>query len=1052
MAPATPRVNMFQRVLLTLIWVLVTAIPAAASEDASRWTGFSDPLFTHHTEAETASGTSIAQDGSQFIWVGTQNGLARWDGYHFRRYPGDLQTPGALPDGFILALYVDDQGRLWVGTSAGGLARYDADRDAFIVTSSSSGLSDPAVSAITGDGKGGLWIGTGVGLDHMDARGVVQRAPTDPAHAYGLPEGSVNAILIDHDGTLWVGTPHGLWRKTAGSTAAFTCLPLGTEEGAAPTITQLYRDSANRLWVATRGQGAFIIEGGNSRAVHESGAVSTLESDRVTSIMEAKPGEAWLATYGGGIVVVDAQSGSTHRIRHYGDTPLSLYDNFVYALYRDRSGLIWVSTIAATSQHDPLQQGVVTLFGATGRQDGISGKKVFVLAPMPDGHVWLGVDGGIDIIDPVLGRLGQIVPDPSHPESALPKGRVQAIAVSGDSGAIYIATQQGLYRTDISGRHMVRINVPDRSPTAAIRELCLVGDVLWLGGEFDGLWALDLHVPDKPVVRLHETGAQLGDPRIASIDRGAGNTLWVGTRKGLARVDTVSGEIERVPVDAADPSQLPGGFVSSTLTDHSGRLWVASFGAGVQVLERRDADGRWHFRRFGLREGLPHLGVDKLLEDAHGDIWASTDDGLAVIDGKTFEIRSLQVPEGVGLRTFFTSSGAATAVGEMLFGGEGGLVVVRPELVTRWEYSPPVVVTDVSAGSSRLPVGGFNRIGGSTRRLDISPDDHRLKVEFSALDYSAPGRNRYAYRLQGFDPDWIPTEPSSRVASYTNLPPGNYTLQLRGSNRNGTWAPPLEMPIHVLPLWYQTLAFRVAAILCALGLVAALVQARTAYLRRRQYELQSLVTERTAELEQRSQQLRESQLQLERIAYVDPLTGLSNRRLFEKELRHGVAMVARGGGCLTLLLIDLDGFKKINDQLGHDAGDALLVETALRLTHSVRETDRVARLGGDEFAIVLTGACELATVEVICRRILTSISAPFTYRDATLQVSASIGSVQCPSQGTATETLYKAADVALYEAKRSGRNTWRWSGQTGVEQRNAAAAGLVAATDEVVRP
>jgi diguanylate cyclase (GGDEF)-like protein len=696
----------------------------------------------------------------------------------------------------------------------------------------------------------------------------------------------------------------------------------------------------------------------------------------------------------------------------------------------------------------------VTLFGATGRPDGISGKKVFVLAPMPDGHVWSGVDGGIDIIDPVLGRLGQIVPDPSHPESALPKGRVQAIAIAADSTVVYIATQQGLYRTDISGRHMVRVNVPDRSPTAAIRELCLVGDVLWFGGEFDGLWALDLHVPDKPVVRLHETGAQLGDPRIASIDRGAGNTLWVGTRKGLARVDMASGEIERVPVDATDPSQLPGGFVSSTLTDHRGRLWVASFGAGVQVLERRDADGRWHFRRFGLREGLPHLGVDKLLEDAHGDIWASTDDGLAVIDGKTFAIRSLQVPEGVGLRTFFTSSGAATAAGEMLFGGEGGLVVVRPELVTSWEYSPPVVVTDVSAGSSRLPVGGFNKIGGSATRLEISPDDHRLRVEFSALDYSAPGRNHYAYRLQGFDPDWIPTEPSSRVASYTNLPPGNYTLQLRGSNRNGTWAPPLEMPIHVLPLWYQTLAFRVAAILCALVLVAALVQARTAYLRRRQRELQTLVTERTAELEQRSQQLRESQLQLERIAYVDPLTGLSNRRLFEKELRHGVAMVARGGGCLTLLLIDLDGFKKINDQLGHDAGDALLVETALRLTHSVRETDHVARLGGDEFAIVLTGACELATVEVICRRILTSISAPFTYKDATLQVSASIGSVQCPSQGTATETLYKAADVALYEAKRSGRNTWRWSGQTGVEQRAAAAAaaGVVDAADEVVRP
>jgi diguanylate cyclase (GGDEF)-like protein len=1039
---------MFQRTLLTVIWILATAVPTAASAETPRWTGFSDPLFTHHTDAETASGTAIAQDGSQFIWVGTQNGLARWDGYHFRRYPGDLQTPGALPDGFILTLYVDDRGRLWAGTSAGGLARYDAERDAFVVTSSSSGLSDPAVAAIAGDGNGGLWIGTGVGLDHMDARGIVQRAPADPAHAYRLPEGSINAILSDHDGTLWVGTPHGLWRRAAGTTAAFTFLPLGTAEDAAPTITQLFQDSANRVWVATRGHGAFVIEGGKARAVHESGTVSTLESDRVTSIMEATPGEMWLATYGGGIVVVDARSGLTHRIRHYGDTPLSLYDNFVYALYRDRSGLIWVSTIAATSQTDPLQQGVVTLFGATGRQDGVSGKKVFVVSPMPDGRIWLGVDGGIDIVDPTLGRLGQIVPDQAHPESALPKGRIQAIAIAG-GGDVYIATQQGLYRTDSSGRRLARVNVPDRSPTAAIRELCFVGDVLWLGGEFDGLWALDLRAPDKPVVRMHESGTRLGDPRIASIDRGVDNTLWVGTRKGLARVDTVSGEIERVPVDASDPSQLPGGFVSSTLTDRRGRLWVASFGAGVQVLERRDADGHWHFRRFGLREGLPHLGVDKLLQDARGDIWAATDDGLAVIDGESFAIRALQVPEGVGLRTFFTSSGAATPSGEMLFGGEGGLVVVRPERVTRWDYRPPVVVTDVSAGSSMVPVGGFNRNRGALTPLEIPRDNHRLKVEFSALDYSAPDRNRYAYRLQGFDADWIATAPSSRVASYTNLPPGDYTLQLRGSNRNGTWSPSLEMPIRVLPLWYQTLTFRVAVILIALGLVASLVQARTAYLRRRQRELQVLVAERTAELEQRSQQLRESQLQLERIAYVDPLTGLSNRRLFEKELRHGIAMVVRGGGCLTLLLLDLDGFKKVNDQFGHDAGDALLVETALRLTHSVRETDHVARLGGDEFAIVLTGAGELAAVEIICRRILSSIAAPCSYKDVTLQVSASIGSVQCPTQGTETETLYKAADVALYEAKRSGRNTWRWSGQTVLEQHAAAA---VAATDEVIRP
>lgn len=1039
--PPTVRENWSLCALLALGWLFFTVPPSHADAPTARWAGLAETLFTHHPDPETASGTAIAQDGTGFIWLASQGGLTRYDGYHFRHYDADPQTPGSLPDSFLLALYVDDLGRLWIGTSAGGLARYDADHDNFVVISSANGLSDPAVAAIAGDGNGGLWLGTGAGLDHMDSRGIVHRAPNDPAHAYGLPEGGITAVLTDRAGTLWVGSPHGLWRRprgSRGSQAAFSPVPLGTVDDSRPGVTRLFQDSADRIWVGTRAHGAFVVAGGVAHVVHESGPGATLESDRVTTIAEAAPGEVWIGTYGAGIVAVEAQSGSTHRIRHHADTPTSLYDDYVYALYRDRSGLIWISSIAATSQHDPREPGVFTLFGGTGRPEGISGKKVFVVTPMPDGRIWLGVNGGIDIIDPVLGRVGQILQDPTHPGSALPKGRAQAIAVG--ANVVYIATQQGLYRSDRNGQHITLMSVPGRGPTSAVRDLCLVDDVLWIGGDEDGLWAVDVHAIDKPVVRLHFDGTQLGDARVASIDRGAGTAIWVGTRKNLARVDAISGSIERVPVDPADPTQLLGGFVSSTLTDHRGRLWVASFGYGVQVLERRDADGRWHFRRFGLRDGLPHLGVDKLLEDRFGNIWASTDNGIAVIDGRSFEIRTLQFPQGVGVRTFFTSAGAATAEGEMLFGGEGGLVVVQPGRVIHWDYRPPIVITGVRVGSRSLPVGPFNQ-GLNSLPLEIAPDSRRLRVEFSSLDYSATELNRYAYRLKGFDPDWIPAEALSRAATYTNVPPGKYTLQLRGSNRDGVWSPPLELSVRVLPAWYESLWFRVAMALGALLLIGALVQARTAYLYRRQRELQSLVTERTAELEQRSLELRESQRQLEQIAYADPLTGLSNRRLFEDEMRKRIKLIAREGGCFTLLLIDLDGFKRINDTLGHDAGDELLKVTAARLTQALRETDQVARLGGDEFAIVLTGTCELLSVEIVCRRILKSLAEPVVFKDKIMRVSASIGSSKCPSQGNAVDSLYKAADVALYEAKHSGRNTWRWYKPPSSAEPGAAAGG-----------
>ena len=1024
--------------LVALIGLTSTAIVAAPRGDETRWTRISDTLFTHHTAPEAGAGTAVAQDASGFLWIGTQGGLARWDGYRFRRYTAAAETAGSLPDSFILALHVDDRGRLWIGTSAGGLARYDAARDQFVVAAGPLDLNDASVSAIVGDGQGGLWIGTGAGLDHLDARGVLQRGAATADQTPGLPNDVVQALLTDRTGALWVGTRHGLWLRKRGD-AKFSAVPLSTPEGTAPAVTRIYEDSAGRIWIGARPHGAFVIDAGGTRAIRESGVASTLQSDGVMSIVEASPGVVWLGTDGGGIVVVDTANGLTKRLRHYADMPTSLSDDDIWALYRDRSGLLWVATSTATSQHDPQQQTVLSLLGGTGRSNGISQSNVYCVLPRPDGRVWLSVGGGIDIIDPIQGRVGQLLPDASRPHTALPKGRVQAL-VAGSNGDVFVATLQGLYLSDARGSRVERLNVPGRSPTAAIRALSFDSGILWLGGVLDGLWKLDAHSAEGLTVLSHEAGYRLGDARITTIQRGKDTSLWVGTRRGLAHVDTVTGAIERAPVDVADPTQLPGGFVSSTLLDRNGRLWVSSFGVGIQVLERRDERGHWRFHRLGLREGLPHVGVDKLLEDVHGNIWASTDNGLAFIDGKSFAMRTLQWPEGVSIRSFWTNSGATTASGELLFGGAGGLAVVRPDHMTQWKFNAPVVVSDVRTGSKSLPVDRFNHVTSASIPLMISHKDRSLRVEFSALDYSAPGRNRYGYRLQGFDADWIVADTDTRLAAYTNLPPGNFTLELRGSNREGAWSRPLLMPIRVLPAWYQTLWFRSVGALGTLGLIIALMQARTVFLRRRQRELKTLIAERTAELEQRGEELRESQRQLQHIAYSDPLTDLPNRRHFDDELRRRVELALRRGGVFTLLLIDLDGFKLINDTLGHDAGDAMLVATAVRMNHAVRAADFVARLGGDEFAVILTQTGELEVIEAICRRIVTNLAEPVAFKESTMQVTASMGSALCPSQGATADELYKAADVALYDAKNSGRNTWRWHGSSTTTQLNRALA------------
>lgn len=1002
--------------LLAALWLL-TSLPAMAAT-GTRWIPHADAVFTRITTPDLRDANALAQDGQGLMWIGTQAGLARWDGYRLRSYASDPQNPAALHDNFIQALQTDVHGRLWIGTVAGGLARYDPEHDSFVnVDGPRNGPTSRHVWTIGAAVDGGLWIGTSAGLDHLDVNsGVRNHVPIGRSAAL-----AVKAVVEGPEGELWVGTDEGLLRRAPGATA-FVGVPLGAIPGDEPRVVQLIRDGGGRLWIGTDANGAFSVEPGGSKAhrVRETTAASRLASENIRTIAEVAPGEVWLGTGGGGIVVVDTHNGgATRRMRNHLALPNSLADDDISLIFRDRSGVIWVATTMAVNVHDGRDHGIQTLFGSTTGNRPITSPQVPAVMVAPDGRAWLslGTIGGVDILDPVAGRVGQLRPDPSRPLTALPKARVLAMAVT-PTGEVFIGTRRGLYRADAHGRAVARIDVPTRAADAAVWSVAVDAGVLWFGGP-DGLWAIDPKRHGRARLLRHESAERIGGPIVTALLRGKGTTLWVGTSVGVSRVDVNTDVVERLVSDATDPTALPGNYVASLLLDARDRLWVASLSAGLQVLERRDADGRARFRRIGVREGLPHSGVDSLLTDSQGRIWVSTDGGLAVIDPETYAIRAFGAADGVALQTYWTNAGARTAAGELLFGGQGGLTVVWPEHVPSSGTSPPLVVTGLRAGGSMLVASRFNATTrGARPRIDIAAREPNLSVEFSALDYAWPELNRYGYRLVGFDRDWTEADAGHRVAAYTNLPPGDYTLQLRGTGPAAqATATALELPIRVLPAWYQTMTFRVAAGAGALMLVALLVHARTRVLRHRQRELRAQVALRTSELQ-------ESQRQLELIAYTDPLTGLENRRRFNENLHQSIALALRSQSGVTLLLIDLDHFKTINDTLGHDAGDALLIEVSRRLLATARASDHVARLGGDEFAVVLVGTGAPDEVNASCGRILQSLMLPFAYRERSLRAGASIGAASFPQHAIDVESLYKRADVALYAAKNGGRNTW----------------------------
>ena len=1006
--------------------LLAAQLAFAAEPPPERWSRMADTVFRHLDQDNglpSSIATAFAQDAQGFVWVGTQSGLARWDGYRFRVYRADAAEPGALPNPFVNVLHVDAQRRLWVGTN-GGLARYDADRDRFVsFVAEADGLVDARVLAIADDGEGGLWIATTGGLDRLiGATGKV--AHQEPGGASALPSGRVGVVMRDRGGALWIGSTTGLFRRRPGE-AQFGLVPMPSRQGPVPLVERLFEDGAGNMWIGTRRDGAYRLDAGaeSARAVRASGN-NDIASENVSAFAEASPGRIWIGTFGNGIIVADSATGATYRIRRDRTLAQTLADNTVWALMRDRSGLVWTGSNRGISLHNTQRAALMAVFGGADRRDGVTDTEIFSVAAAADGRVWLGLGtNGVDVIDPDAGRVAELRPDPANPENALPKDRVWSIAAAPD-GTVWLGTNRGLYRSDAAARRVQRVVIPGRSVVENTQCLLLDGDTLYVGGTAGGLWDYDTAKRASRQL-IGDALASEGFITMAKgVDRGGSAQLWVATPQGLLSVIPASGP-PGVRVQRVAATDLGG--ITSMLTDRKGRLWIGTDSGELQVMTETDPENP--VRR---RVGSPgrNRGIDKLLEDARGNIWASTDEGLMVVDGATFETRAFSRADGDAFTAgYWADSGTVTAGGELVFGALGGLTIVRPDRGSAGARRPSIAISELRVGGAAVP--SYPHMGPDAGAVTIAPGSNNLAVEFSALEYATPERIRYSYRMEGVDGDWIATDATRRLATYANLAPGDYALRMRGGDGGDNAASELRLAVTVLPAWYQTWWWRLTAAFATLALLYGVVRLRTAALEQRRRELELKVGERTAQLEQASKALEEASL-------TDALTGMRNRRFATQHLDADAGLAVRRyeqnkmphDADLVFYLIDIDHFKQVNDVHGHAAGDAVLVQLPARLARIFRETDYIVRWGGEEFLVVERGTSRKNASER-CERIRAAVAdTTFELPGGTrLAKTCSIGYCAFPLDPSAPraagwQDAVELADRALYEAKRAGRNRW----------------------------
>jgi signal transduction histidine kinase/ligand-binding sensor domain-containing protein/CheY-like chemotaxis protein/HPt (histidine-containing phosphotransfer) domain-containing protein len=797
---------------------------------------------------------AITQDRDGFIWIGSQAGLSRFDGYRVTVYRNNVGEPASLANNWVRVLHVDAGGRLWVGTD-GGLDRFEPASQGFTHFAAPEpvkrGSGSRHVRAIAGDGGAGLWIASSDGLQHFDpASGAFTVYHHDAADPSSLADDQVNALAVDAAGTVWIGTATGLDSLARGA-RRFIHHRAGAGDGRYNAIETLLVDAGQTLWIGSLAGLETWKLGTPAASRRRLGEDEGLSPGRITALLQDVDANVWVGSHADGVYRWAAQSGRFANYRHQGGDVHSVADNQISSLFRDRVGTFWVGTwFAGASRVDLGSGGFARLVRQPEQADTLLDNKVRAILDDGHGKLWLATNTGLNLLDPDSGAAQTWRHDPAQPNSL---GAVPATALARDRhGRLWVGGSAGVTRFDpASGRFTpLALAAGDIDANNVRGMLADRAGALWVASRGG------LHKVDVDTLAVHTyrhdpaNGASLADNSTRPLLEDRAGRLWVGTFDGLDLFDRARGTFRHYRHNAQDPASLSHDEVHYLLEARDGALWVGT-AAGLNRMAL-DANGNARFTRYTAREGMLDDAVAAVLEDAAGRIWISTNTGIARLDPASGRGRHYSAVDGTIEGAYFDGAAARTADGSMYFGGFNGITAFLPTAISDNLIAPRAVITGFQIFNKPAALSHPGLFAGPIERasaVTLDAADSVFSLEFSALHYAAPQRNRFAYQLEGFDRSWVATDATKRFATYTNLDPGRYVFRVKAANKDGVWSDAgASLAITIRPPWWGTWWFRALATVLVAGAIWGSFRARVRALRRQQEMLGAQVAARTHEI------------------------------------------------------------------------------------------------------------------------------------------------------------------------------------------------------------
>ena len=927
------------------------------------------------------SALAITQDRQGYLWVGTQGGLARFDGVRFTLFNPE-NTPG-LAGIWINDLHVDPANRLWVSTYRGLTLREDGK---FRLVPVKGAAADAALDTrdIQPMPSGAIMVAAPDGVYEALDTGLVLR------HRLAHP---ANALMARGD-ELWVGSRGRVYR-ISGDTTVVMPLP----EGDADTVVTRLAESQGRLWAGTSA-GLFYRQG-DAWLRHEGGP--PLSTAPIESLYEDSDGNFWVG------MVQDLARLQAGRLRELVSGPGP--GPAVRAMYEDREGNFWLG-----SQWEGLTRLWNGWTRRYGQREGLEDSTLWSVARGPDGRIWAGTNSGLSVMQG--GRFEQVVAGARLPHP-------NAYTLLPEPGAVWIGTRRGVAVLRGDQVETPEVLAPMRSAqiNGILRDRA---GALWFATT-QGLFRLSRDL-------LSPLGVANGfrDPRMRVLHETRDGRLLVGTQSGLYEVAG----------DLATPIGLDAGLregldITAIHELDDGKLVLGTLSEEIFLFDGQ----RW--TTFGRDSGMPVNSPFFLTHDRSGFLWVAgirgihrvpLDDLLAVAEGRATRIRGEMLLNERGDRRGgqkgYCCNGAGNAKG-FQFGGElwlptrDGVVAMSTTGIVKNPVAPRSLI-------ERVRVGEQWRDADPSADWRLPPASRDLSFEFTVLSFQDPNSVDLRYRLVGYDDDWRTLDdPSRRVVNYTNLPPGAYVFEALGANNADVWSTaPAQLGFSIQPLFHETPLFYVLLAALLASIVYAGYRLQLGAHRRKQRELEQLVGQRTEALEV-------ANLRLEEASQTDPLTGLRNRRYLATQIPADIAFydreaVRRGtpGEVMVFALVEVDQLRAVDERHGPAACDRVLQQFAQVLGQLVRTGDYVARWSGSEFLVVFR-PMHNRHLPILGERIRDAVA---RHRFAVgtgepLALTCSVGLVECPlfrdARGSlGWEQLVELAGRGLDHARRHGRNGW----------------------------